>query len=119
MVNPGLELALKPAGLHHGLLAAAALTGDPLAGGLSEGGAAHWLARLLSYVLLASLLAGANASLVGIASSARLSFPAYRSLAGSPNTVGRLPSHVVLATKSWTLRQSYPRAPPIQVATVS
>ncbi len=134
-----LELALKPAGLHHGLLAAAALdsdelaggplaggqlandplAGDPVAGGLSEGGAAHWLARLLGYVLLASLLAGGSASLLGIVTGARISFPARRSLAGSPNVVGHLPSQVVLAIQSWTLRQAHPRAPPIRVPALS
>ncbi len=114
-----LELALKPAGLHHGLLAAAVLGSDPVAGGLSEGGAAHWLARLLGYVLLASLLAGVNASLLGIVSGAPLSFPACRSSAGPPNVGTWLPSQVVLAIQSWTLRQTHPRAPPIQVATVS
>ncbi len=113
-----LELALKPAGLHHGLLAAAVLAGDPLPGALNEGGAAHWLARLLGYVLLASLLAAANASLLGIVSGARLSFPACRSLAGLANTVGWLPSLVVQAIQAWPLRQANPRAPPLPLTTL-
>jgi len=79
----------------------------------------HWLARLLGYVATAFLVACANASLVGFVSAARLSFPACRSLAGLPNAGARLPSQVVRAIQSWTLRQAYPRGPPIPVATVS
>ncbi len=84
-----------------------------------EGPQLHWLACLLSYVPPASLLAAANASQLGIVSGARLSFPACRSLVGPCNVVGWLQSQVVLAIQSWTLRQAYPRAPPIQVAPVS
>ncbi len=79
----------------------------------------HWLARLLAYVCTAFLVACANASLVTTLSIARLTFPACPSLATSPNAVGRLASQVVLAIQSWTLRQAYPRAPPIPVAAVS
>ena len=72
----------------------------------------HWLARLLGYVCMAFLVACANASLVGILSHARLSFPACRSLAGLPVASSSHPSQVVLAIQSWTLRQAYPRGPP-------
>ncbi len=78
----------------------------------------HWLARLFGYVATAFLVACANASLVGFVSAARLSFPACRSLAGLPNAGARLPSQLVLRIQSWNLRQAYPRAPPIQVATI-
>ena len=78
-----------------------------------EGQYLHWFARLLGYVCTALLVAYANASLVGILSIARLSFPAHRSWAGSPNTGTSRPSQVVLAIQSWTLRQTQPRAPPI------
>ncbi len=88
-------------------------------GSHGDGPQPHWLARLLGFVPLASLLAAANASLLGIASGARLSFLACRSFAGSPNVVGWLPSQVFLAIQSWPLRQAHPRAPPTQVATVS
>ncbi len=80
-----------------------------LTGSQGEGPHLHWLARLLGYVCTAFLVACANASLVGILSGARLSFPAYRSLAGSPNP----------AIQSCTLRQAQARAPPIQVAVPS
>ena len=90
-----------------------------LTGWQAEGPHLHWLARLLGYVSTAFVVACVNASLVGILSSARLSFPAYRSLAGSPNA-GALPrSQVVLAIQSWTFHQTYPRAPPVRVAAVS
>lgn len=59
-----------------------------------------------------SLVACANASLVGILSGARLSFPYSRPLAGLTNAGARLPSQVVRAIQSWTLRQMHPRAPP-------
>ncbi len=104
-----VELALKPLRLHQGLLA----------GSLGDSAHFHWLARLLGYVLVAFLVACANASLLVVLSSARLSFPASRSLGGSPNGVAWLPSHVVLAIQSWTLREAQPRAPPISPATFS
>lgn len=98
----------NPTGRHEGLLTASQ----------GEGPHLHWLARLIGYVATAFLVACASASLVGILSGARLSFPVYRSLGGLPNAGVCLPSQVVLATQSWTLRQAYPRAPPIQVAAV-
>ncbi len=71
-------------------------------------------ARINLPSLFAVFLAGcANASLVGILSDGRLSFPANRSLGGSPNAGARPPSQVVLPIQSWTLGQAYPRAPPI------
>ncbi|MFH1418379.1 MAG: hypothetical protein ABII12_08865 [Planctomycetota bacterium] len=73
----------------------------------------HWLARLMGYVCMALLAACANASLVGILSGARLSFPTFRSLAGSPIAVAAPRSPIVLPIQSWTLRQGYPRGPPI------
>ena len=95
----------NPSAPHEGLL-----TG-------SQGDSAHlhWFARLLGYVSTAFLVACANVSLVGILSGTRLRLPARRSLAGSPDAVGWLPSQVVLAIQSWPLRQGYPRAPPAQV----
>ncbi len=88
-------------------------------GSQREGPQLHWLARLLGYVFVALLVACANASLLVVLSSARLSFPALRSLAGLANASGWHPSQVVLVIQSWTLRQSYPRGPPIPVASVS
>ncbi len=85
-------------------------------GSHGDGPQPHWLARLLGFVPLASLLAAANASLLGIVTGARLSFPASRSSAGSPNAGACRPSQLFRAIQSWTLRQAYPRAPPIPVA---
>lgn len=97
-----VEVALKPLRLHQGLLA----------GSLGNSAHFHWLARLLGYVFVALIVACANASLVSILSGTRLSFPACRSFAGSPDVIGWLPSQVVLAIQFWTLRQANPRAPP-------
>ena len=99
----------KRCGAHEGLLASSQAEGLQL----------HWLARLFGYVSAAFLVALTNASLVGILSGARLSFPGNRSLAGSPNIVGWLPSQIVLAIQSWTLRQAYPRGPPGPASTCS
>ncbi len=79
----------------------------------SEGPQLHWLARLLGYVGSAFLVACANASLVGIVSGARVSLPPWPLLGGSPAVIAWLPSQVVLAIESWTLRQAHPRAPPL------
>lgn len=87
-----------------------------LTGSQTEGPQLYWLARLLSYVCTAFLLACANASLVGMLSRARFSFPPSILLPESPNAVGWHPSQVFLAIQSWTLRQADPRAPPISVA---
>lgn len=103
-----VEVALKPLRLHQGLLA----------GSLADSVHFHWLARLLGYVFVAFLVACANASLVGILSATRLTFPVSASSTGSPNDVKWLPTQVVLVILSWTLRQANPRAPPIPVATL-
>jgi hypothetical protein len=87
-----------------------------LTGSQAEAPHLHWLARLLGYVSTAFLVACANASLVGILAGARLSFPPQRSLSGSLNAGAWAPSQVVLSIQAWTLRQAYPRAPPILVA---
>ncbi|MHC4697953.1 MAG: hypothetical protein ACYTFA_14565 [Planctomycetota bacterium] len=84
-----------------------------LTGSVGEGHHPHWFARLLGYVSTAFLVACVNASLVGLLGNARLSFPAERSLEGARNAVGRVLSQVVVTIESWTLRQAYPRAPPI------
>ncbi len=75
----------------------------------------HWFVRLLGMVVTAFLVACVNASLLGIVSAARLSFPTSRSLTGSLSAVGRLLSHVVLAIQSWKLCQAHPRAPPFRI----
>ncbi len=83
----------------------------------SVGGAAlaHGYCRS-AFQAVSAPAACANSSLVTVLSCARLSFPAYMLLGGSPNVGGWLPSQVGPAIQSWTLRQAYPRAPPIQVA---
>ncbi len=95
-----------PTNLHQGLLTSSQ----------SEGSHPHWLARLLGYICTAFLVACANASLVGILTRAHLSFPPCRSTVGSPNVGAWLPSQVILANQSWTLRRAYPRAPPSPAA---
>ncbi len=72
----------------------------------------RWLARLLGYVCTAFVVACANALLVGIQAGSRLSCPAYRLLAKSPNTEARPPSKTVLAIQDWTFCLANPRAPP-------
>ena len=89
-----------------------------LTGAQSEGAQLHWLARLLGYVCTAFVVACANASLIGVLSSARLRLPADKLLVGSPCAVAWAPSQVILAIQSWTLLQAQPRAPPVQIATV-
>ena len=89
-----------------------------LAGSPGDNAHFHWLARLLGYVFVALLVVCAKASLLGILAGARLSFPACRSWAGSPNAGTWLPSQVFLAIQSCTLRQGHPRAPPMPVATL-
>ena len=104
-----VEIALRPLGLDRGLLAGTQ-TGMTLA---------DWVSSFFGYALVALLLVCANASLVSILSGVRLSRPACRSLAGSPNAVARPPSQVFLVIQSWLLRQAQPRAPPIQVVVPS
>ena len=99
----------NPSGPHEGLLTGSQGVSSDL----------HWLGRLLGYVCTAFLVACVNASLIGMLSRARLLLPACRSLARSPNVVRQLLSQAVLAIQSWTLRQTYPRGPPISVVAVS
>jgi len=91
----------------------------PLAPSQGEAPHLHWLARLLGRACTTFLAPCANASLIRILSGVHLSFPAYRSLAGSRNDIGWLPAQVPLAIQSRTLRQTYPRAPPMPVAVPS
>ncbi len=108
LVEAGLHLH-NPSAPYDGLLT----------GSQAEAPDLHWLARLFGYVCTAFLVAFGNASVVGILSRARLSFPPCRSLAESPSAGGWVPSPVVLVIQSWTLRRAQARAPPIPVAAVS
>lgn len=71
------------------------------------------LKRLLAYVLTAFLVACVNASLIGILCGVRLHLPTEYSRAGSLDVAGWLWTQRVLAIDAWTLRQAYPRGPPI------
>ena len=71
----GVELALLPLGWRHGLLAATQ----------SDTSLAHWLGPLLGYLFVAFLVAGINASLLVVASKARLSAPPRKSFQGRSN----------------------------------
>ena len=99
----GVELALGPAGLRTGLLAAAQ----------GDGGFIHWVGSALGYVLVAFLVALVNASLVSLLGGARLSLPRERSFAGLPILEGCPGSQTLCFVWLWALCEVHPRAPPI------
>jgi len=97
-----VELMLKPLGLRQGLLA----------GTQSANGFLHWISCLLGYAFVALLVAGVNALLVLLLSSARLWLPPPTILAGLPNA-GRCPlSQTFLHLQFLILCELYPRPPP-------
>ncbi len=97
-----VELTLKPLGLRQGLLA----------GTQSANGFLHWISCLLGYAFVALLVAGANAWLVLLLSSARLR-PVLSSLpAGLPNAERCPLSQTSLHPQFLPLCEVYPRPPP-------
>jgi apolipoprotein N-acyltransferase len=98
-----VEVALKPLGLHHGLLA----------GAQGDGVLLHWVGRMLGYVFVAFLVVCANASLLMLLSSVRISIPRIRSLAGLTDSQACLAPRVFVRATSVAMGQAYPRAPPI------
>lgn len=104
-----VEVAFKPLGIHQGLLA----------GTQTEVTLLHWLARLLGYVFVAFLVAGANASLLAVLSRARLSLPWQPSLARMAPSEARSSSQTSVYVQLLSLPQAYPRAPPISVVITS
>ncbi|MGB2863390.1 MAG: hypothetical protein WBC05_08705 [Sedimentisphaerales bacterium] len=97
-----VELTLKPLGLRQGLLA----------GTQSTNGFLHWISCLLGYAFVALLVAGANAWLVMLLSSARLRLPPPTIPAGLPNAE-RFPFSRTFANLQFLpLCEVYPRPPP-------
>ena len=97
-----VELILKPLGLRQGLLA----------GTQSTNGFLNWISCLLGYAFVALLVAGANAWLVLLLSSARLSLPPPAIPAGLPNAERCLLSQTFIHPQFLPLCELYPRPPP-------
>ncbi len=102
-----VEVALKPLGLHHGLLA-----GTQLAAAQTEPSYLDWLARILGYVVVAFVVACANASLLVILSGVRLKIPQFRSIVGLPESRLAPAWRTAFCVQLLPPRQTYPRAPP-------
>ena len=104
----GVELALKPLGLHHGLLAATQ----------SDGALIHWVGGAMGYVFVAFLVAYANAVLFWVVSDGRLG-SGRRAVVAAPDN----PPASLIAQMTTCLARSFsriwqPRAPPFTFATV-
>lgn len=109
----GVELALTPLGLPLGIMAAATAQGD-LAGAGAQGGSVflQWTGHLLGYAFIAFLVACFNASLIAMLSCTRWLRPARALLSGwLPTEAFALPQSA-FALPRFTLRESFPRAPP-------
>ncbi len=100
------EMALRPLGVPHGLLA----------GTQAEGWAVLWIGHILGSVFVAALLVCANASLLVVVCKFRPRIPCWEAHAGLPDS----PTEPTLATSvrggRWAWRPGRPRAPPIQAA---
>jgi len=97
-----VELTLKPLGLRQGLLA----------GTQSTNGFLHWISCLLGYAFVALIVAGINAWLVMLISSARLRLPPPTIPAGL-SYAGRCPlSQTFVLLQFLPLCEVYPRPPP-------
>jgi len=97
-----VELTLKPLGLHQGLLA----------GTQSTNGFLYWISYLLGYAFVALLVAGINAWLVLLLSSACLRLPPPTIPAGFPNAERYPLSQTFLHPQFLPLCEVYPRPPP-------
>jgi len=85
-----------------------------LTGAQSEGAQLHWLARLLGYVCTAFVVACANASLIGVLSGVRLIMPRVKSIGALANFEASLLSRISVYVRLLTVRETYPRAPPVE-----
>ncbi len=103
----GVEFALSPLGLQSGLL------------GAGDGLLADSVGRLLGYILVAFLLAAANASVIAILSNARLSVPPRGFPAFLRDCGGYHLPRAISRAAGQPLREAYPRGPPIPVAALS
>jgi apolipoprotein N-acyltransferase len=97
-----VELALTPLGLNQGLLAGTQGANPYL----------HWISCLLGYVLVAFLVAGANAWLVLLLSSVRLRLPSPTMATGLPNAERCFLSQTFVHLQFLPLHKVYPRPPP-------
>ena len=104
-----VEVGLKPLGLHHGLLA-----GTQLAVAQTEPTYLDGLARILGYIVVAFLVASANASLLVVLSGVRLKIPEFRSIVGLPESRLAPAWRTAFCVQLLPPRQTYPRAPPMQ-----
>ena len=105
----GVEFALQPLGLRNGLLA----------GMQGDGVLLHWLGGLFGYVLVAFLVAYANASLLVFLSNARLTIPRQMSFAGMPHVGASSSSQGFFCISLLVSRRVQPRAPPKPVLAMS
>ncbi len=99
----GVELALRPLGLHHGLLAAT--QGDSTL--------VHWLGGALGYVLVAFVVALANAVLLLLLSRVPVGVASHGYLPGSNTGGTRLVPQTFSCFPLFAIPVSQPRAPPI------
>ncbi|MCP4613150.1 MAG: hypothetical protein GY845_31045 [Planctomycetes bacterium] len=97
-----VELTLTPLGLNQGLLA----------GTQSANGFLHWISCLLGYAFVALIVAGVNAWLVLLLSSARLRFPPPTIPSGLPNAGQCFLSQNFVYIQLLSLCEVYPRPPP-------
>lgn len=99
----GVELALRPLGLHHGLLAAT--QGDSTL--------VHWLGGALGYVLVAFVVALTNAVLLLLLSRVPVSVASPGYLPGSTTGGTILVPQTFSCFPLYAIPVSQPRAPPI------
>ena len=99
----GVELALGPAGLRTGLLAAAH----------EDGTFVHWVSEALGYVLVGFLVALVNASLVSVLSAACWTVLPARHRVPSGDVGASLPPQTFFSHPLLAIRASQPRAPPM------
>ncbi len=99
----GVELALQPLALRYGLLA----------GTLSDGWFLHSIGSVGGYLLVAFLVAMANAWLLSVLSSVRVSLPSKRLRPVCPDTEFWLPLKAYLVRNTRFLRPAQARAPPV------
>ena len=105
----GLEFALKPLGLHHGLLA-----------GTQGGGAlVYQVGGLLGYIFVAFLVAYANALLFAIISYVRPRIPRPRLRVGWQGPRGRAVCDTSLLVSTRAILPSRARGPPARIALVA
>lgn len=105
----GVELALSPLGLEHGLLA-----------GLLGGSTVfHFIGGALGYVLVAFAVAYVSAILLSAVSRVRLGSPARRYVSGLSSSGTLLVPQTFSCFPLFSIRPSHPRGPPVVPATLT